>query len=205
MYPALQVLDFNLPSYNQYAKAPGFLTKKIMIEHWLDYMFGHRKYLRYFYENSHVTEEFHSVHSKKVSVHDLPILIQIQVRKYFDIEHIEYYPALYPNKKPTQPKLDRNVLNEIAKLVTNSSLAPLMAEQRDFEMFPPTFILTADIDVLRDEGSIVAKRLRRAGVDVEHVYLKTEEHGCLPFIDVVTSEDLERAYTSFGHFFKQHV
>jgi acetyl esterase len=45
-----------------------------------------------------------------------------------------------------------------------STVSPLLAGLDELAGFPPSLIVTAEADVLRDEGEAVAARLRSAGV-----------------------------------------
>jgi acetyl esterase len=53
--------------------------------------------------------------------------------------------------------------------------SPLRAD--DLEGLAPTFVLTSEFDVLRDEGEAMADRLREAGVDVTHRRYDGTIHG----------------------------
>jgi acetyl esterase len=53
--------------------------------------------------------------------------------------------------------------------------APLMAES--LVGLPRAFVVTAEYDVLRDEGQAYARRLEEAGVDVTHVFVEGMNHG----------------------------
>ncbi|UED72379.1 alpha/beta hydrolase [Brevibacillus sp. DP1.3A] len=57
----------------------------------------------------------------------------------------------------------------------NPYVAPLSA--RDLSNLPPAIVITAECDVLRDEGMAYAERLKNAGVKVEAVCEKGLVHG----------------------------
>ncbi len=54
-------------------------------------------------------------------------------------------------------------------------VAPLRA--KDLSALPPTWLLTAEFDPLRDEGAEFARRLDAAGVVVEHLHDAEANHG----------------------------
>lgn len=192
IYPALQALYFDLPSYNQYGHGPGFLTKKMMIEHWLDYMFGHRKYYEFFNNNSHISQEIQTQYSNRINVSFLPD----------EIHKTKQKGGRSQNREQLLPKGDQR---DISRLVINPKLAPLMASDEALSHLPPTFILTVEVDVLRDEGYMAIERLRNAGVHVEHTHLSSEEHGCLPFIEVTKDPSVDLLYAKAAEFFNRHV
>jgi acetyl esterase len=54
-------------------------------------------------------------------------------------------------------------------------VAPLLAPS--LAGLPPAFVVTAEYDILRDEGQAYAKRLEESGVEVTHVYAEGMNHG----------------------------
>lgn len=62
---------------------------------------------------------------------------------------------------------DQYTTDEDARNEINAS--PLRASEEELAFFPPTLVITAEADVLRDEGEAFAAKLRRAGVQVTQV------------------------------------
>ena len=59
------------------------------------------------------------------------------------------------------------------------------ARAPDLSGLPPAFIVTAEYDVLRDEGAFYARRLAEAGAPVTHRHYPTLNHGFLHHVGVV--------------------
>jgi len=72
-------------------------------------------------------------------------------------------------------------------------LFPLRAA--DLSGLPAALIVTAEFDPLRDEGHAYARRLRRAGVTVEHIHIDDQMHGFL-----LQEAMIDRAREAVDHF-----
>jgi acetyl esterase len=57
--------------------------------------------------------------------------------------------------------------------------SPLHATEEQIRGHPPTFVMTCECDVLRDEGEAYARRLSAAGVNVTSARYLGAIHGCL--------------------------
>jgi acetyl esterase len=66
----------------------------------------------------------------------------------------------------------------------------------DLLRLPPAVILTAEHDVLRDEGELYATRLIKAGVQVRHRRFDGQMHGFFTMVDLLPGADAALDYVS---------
>ena len=65
-------------------------------------------------------------------------------------------------------------------------------------VLPPALVLTAECDVLRDEGAAYAQQLRAAGVDVQYQNFMGMTHGFMGFLGLVDAA--EQAHVAVASF-----
>ena len=166
-YPVLQMFDYNLPSYRKHGDGPGLCTKEIAIKYALLYAFGNFSFYEMFHDNKHISEE--------LVASDFPEYVNAKLlpEQFQDDRNIE------KGDNQDDGTGAENVHSEIIATITDWRYAPLMAPDDDLKLLPPTYIMNAEFDVLRDEGLILAERLRRVGNSVEHSYYPSEQHGFL--------------------------
>ncbi|XP_063001319.1 arylacetamide deacetylase-like 3 [Elgaria multicarinata webbii] len=165
LYPFLQAVDFNLPSYQQSHSIPLSFQKRI-VRLGLLYLTGRNVKVDEFIRGAHVPEELRVKYRKWVSADIIPE--EFKVRGYVP-------PVLAPFSKEHY---------EVGKQAFEPMFSPLLAEDAVIRQLPATFILTCEYDVLRDDGLLYKKRLEDNGVPVTWHHVKDGFHGISMFVDL---------------------
>ncbi|XP_068136976.1 arylacetamide deacetylase [Hyperolius riggenbachi] len=159
IYPVMQSLDLNTPSYQDNSHMP-VLSRTLMVRFWSEYFTTDQKLFEAMLSNRHIpSQEAHLLkhvnwstllpdHLKKNHIYHIP--------EHGDSTFIKKYPGL----------LDRRA-------------SPLLLEDDKLKGLPLTYVITCMYDVLRDDGFMYVSRLQKAGVQVVHHHYESTFHGIL--------------------------
>ncbi|KAF7242602.1 Neutral cholesterol ester hydrolase 1 [Varanus komodoensis] len=164
IYPVLQPYDFNTPSYQQNEAAP-VLPRFVMAKFWIDYFNGNYDFAHSMVINNHTSLDVSQAEPFRERL-DWTFLLPSRFRK-------NYKPVMQTTGKV-------EILQDMPSLL-DVCAAPLLAEKEVLHLQPKTYILTCEIDVLRDDGLMYAKRLEKAGVEVMVDHFEDCFHGCMIF------------------------
>ena len=180
LYPCLQAVDFNLPSYLQNSDDP-YLDRDFMVSFWLWYVQGtSRQDVNKCKKNHHLSEADIEWICETI---DYSLLGSDQM-------HIE-------NGIPShllKPDTDQQFKDRLTTKLLDPLMSPLLA--KDVRSLPETYILTCEQDVVRDEGFLYAKRLQKDGVKVHHEHLNVV-HGFFDFQDLKYTQDVLESIISY--------
>ncbi|XP_027023554.2 arylacetamide deacetylase-like 4 [Tachysurus fulvidraco] len=161
IYPALQMADFNLPSYQQNHAVPVLLRARTAF-YYLQYLNGDMSVCQDVLEGRHVPAELKLHYSKWLDPSNLPPEFRGGTQKQVVTAH------------------DGEVYH-IVKGGLEPGISPLLAEDKVLRLTPPTFILTCQYDVLRDDGILYRKRLQDLGIKVTWYNVPDGFHGIMNF------------------------
>ncbi|XP_053137260.1 arylacetamide deacetylase-like 3 [Hemicordylus capensis] len=164
IYPGLQAVDFNLPSYQQNRAVP-ILFRKRAAFYTLQYMNGDASFLEEVLEGYHVPEYRKQQYRKWLCADKIPI--QFKARGY----------------KPPVPVSCVNEVYEAVKGLSVPDGSPLLVEDAVLRQLPKTCLVTCEYDVLRDDGLLYKKRLEDNKVPVTWYHIANGFHGILSFFD----------------------
>lgn len=185
--PALQAFDFMTPSYQEHKHLTMALTKYLMIDFWITYATGVKLYdpeldidiTNIFAKNKHTSKDI------KRSKYDLYTDHELVDKEYRDF-------ASYQPKNRYVGYDD--IWDQVKDVIVDPYFAPLMAD--DLSGLSEAYILTAQFDVLRDDGMMYAKRLEKAGVKVTLQNFATATHMSI-YDEYDTSKECLSKFLSF--------
>ncbi|XP_066190305.1 arylacetamide deacetylase-like 4 [Sylvia atricapilla] len=158
IYPFLQCVDFNLPSYQQNERVPILLKERTLVLG-LKYINKDLSHIETIFKGCHVSEDQRLKYQKWVNPDYIPH--EFKTRGY----------------KPSQTYLPLKEMSELAEFMFDPVFSPLLAEDSVIAQLPETFILTCEFDVLRDDGLLYKKRLEDHGIKVTWCHLQEGFHG----------------------------
>uniref|UniRef100_A0A3Q1B9S5 Alpha/beta hydrolase fold-3 domain-containing protein n=1 Tax=Amphiprion ocellaris TaxID=80972 RepID=A0A3Q1B9S5_AMPOC len=164
IYPALQMADFNLPSYQQNHAVP-ILFRGRMVFYFLQYLNGDMSVCQEVLEGTHVPTELRPRYEDWLSPSNLPP--EFLTRGF---------------SEPTIAEYDGEVYHTI-KAGLEPEVSPLLADDAIIQKTPPTFILTCEFDVLRDDGILYRKRLLDLEINVTWQHVVDGFHGMISFFN----------------------
>uniref|UniRef100_A0A8C6YAL1 Neutral cholesterol ester hydrolase 1 n=1 Tax=Naja naja TaxID=35670 RepID=A0A8C6YAL1_NAJNA len=153
IYPVLQPFDFNTPSYQQNKLSP-ILSPSVMVEFWVEYFNGSYDFVQSI-EANFFRDRL-----------DWTFLLPSRFRKN--------YKLIAPTTG--KPEIIQNI-----PALLDARAGPLLADKELLRLQPKTYIMTCEIDILRDDGLMYAKRLEKAGVEVTIDHFEDCFHGCMLF------------------------
>nr|XP_026263974.1 arylacetamide deacetylase [Urocitellus parryii] len=161
IYPALQTLDVETPSYQDNAHMP-VLPKSLAIRFYSNYITSDSALRKAMMSNQHVPVEA------------APLFKLVNWSSLLP----ERFLKGHVYKAPTFGS------SELARKhpgFLDVRVAPLLAADSKLRDLPLTYLVTCQYDVVRDDGLMYVRRLRDAGVPVTHNHLEDGFHGILSF------------------------
>ncbi|KAJ8313453.1 hypothetical protein KUTeg_008994 [Tegillarca granosa] len=188
IYPALQALDLNLPSYRRYNDdgGPFILAKPMMTKFWLYYGEGNLKLLQQFLENNQLISEIKNT----------------KFYSYIDRKQLPEKYLTEEDKSPFSTNGNKELFDRVSKWLLDPYFAPLLATNEDLKKLPPTYILTAEYDPLRDDGFLLTSRLRSLNKEVVHSHFDGVQHA---FVAFTFLESCGRAVDDITKFLDNYV
>uniref|UniRef100_A0A8C8BA93 Alpha/beta hydrolase fold-3 domain-containing protein n=1 Tax=Otus sunia TaxID=257818 RepID=A0A8C8BA93_9STRI len=160
IYPFLQSVNFNLPSYQQNEGVP-ILLKQRTLALGLKYLNRDLSIIEAVSKHSHIPED-----------------LQLKYQKWVNPDYIPHEFKSRGYKPSTMHPFSEEIYT-LVKPVFDTVFSPLIAEDNVIAQLPETFILTCEFDVLRDDGLLYKKRLEDHGIKVTWCHLQEGFHGTI--------------------------
>ncbi|XP_033832965.1 arylacetamide deacetylase [Periophthalmus magnuspinnatus] len=164
LYPVMQALDLNTPSYQQNQDMP-LLPRTLMVRFWSEYFTSDKKLFSAMMANLHNSPESST------------LLKFVNWSAFLP----ERYHKQYNYSAPVVMQEKSKALDRQWRWIGDPRASPLLVPDSALHALPKTYVLTCEFDVLRDDGVMYVTRLRAAGVDVTHHHYETGFHGAMMF------------------------
>lgn len=164
IYPVLQALDLNTPSYQQNQDMP-ILPRTLMVRFWSEYFTSNKAFFRAMMANTHNHPD------------------SSQLLKFVNWSTFlpEIYHGKYNYSAPAMVEGEDRGMDAPSRSLADPRASPLLVPDTDLHSLPKAYVLTCEYDVLRDDGIMYVTRLRAAGVEVTHEHYQGGFHGAMMF------------------------
>ncbi|XP_053198251.1 neutral cholesterol ester hydrolase 1-like [Scomber japonicus] len=190
IYPVMQALDFNTPSYQQNQAVP-ILYRPAMVNFWLLYLGADSSLEPLLLANNHSSLDQPAISARTRSKFDWTTLLP-------DIRKKQFQPVIRETGS-------RRVVDEVPALM-DVRAAPLLAELEVLGRTPKAYVMTCEFDVLRDDGLMYVRRLQEAGVTVTSDHYEDGFHGCMAFAFLpMLSSVGQRSLDNYIHWLDQNL
>ncbi|XP_052471903.1 arylacetamide deacetylase isoform X1 [Carassius gibelio] len=190
LYPVLQALDLNTPSYQQNQHMP-ILPRTLMVRFWSEYFTSDKSFLRAMMANRHNNHE------------SAALLKFVNWSLYLPDSYRQAYNYSAPPVVTGKSSVHSVGLHH---LLADPRASPLLVPDTALRLLPKAYVLTCEYDVLRDDGLMYVTRLRNAGVDVTHEHYPGGFHGALMFTTWPTDFDIgHRMMDNFVSWLKKNL
>lgn len=164
IYPITQVVNFQLPSYQQNQNAP-FLPRKFLMTCACKYLAINLSWMDDMLKGTVIPPDYWK-----------------KYKKWLDSDNI---PQRFKSQG-LQPKFP-GPFNETAYLeaarIFDLEASPLLADDKTIAQLPEAFLVSCEYDVLRDDCLLYKKRLEDQGVPVTWCHVEDGFHGCILLFD----------------------
>ncbi|KAM6434193.1 arylacetamide deacetylase-like 3, partial [Liasis olivaceus] len=172
IYPYLQAMDFNLPSYQQNCAVP-LLLRQNMLYYALQYINRDSSLLEDVAKGCHVPDEMRLKYRKRLDADNIP----------------EKFKRRGYKRIPLAP-FKRDIYDQLA-IILQPSFSPLFAEDSVIQQLPETFIVSCEYDIFRDDSLLYKELLEQHGVKITWFHAEKGFHGLLNIFDFGFSDGLE--------------
>ncbi|XP_797574.3 arylacetamide deacetylase [Strongylocentrotus purpuratus] len=195
IYPSMQKIDLNTPSYQKYTAdfgGSGILPLHLGISFSNLASVGKidQEFMKNAAKNNHTSSEF-----KKTSLE----------YKYVDHNQIpaEFRDPRYYKTRNDPQTGDAALWERISHILLDARSAPLM--RHDLTGVPPAYVITCGFDSLRDDGIFYKNRLEEAGVAVTWSHYEGAFHGILWLSNAVRFTLGENMRKDIVAYFKENI